>query len=261
MAIKRAGILNDVHIPFEDRQRYELALRIFAHAGIDHLFLNGDVGEFLGVSRHPRHPRDTELGFARELEYLNKKFDEIMEMFPGVPVTYICGNHEYRFFRFIRDLAPQMWGILDCPDILKFSERPRWRFVDYGPEQLVRVGESRLYLRHEPLGGGANPAKATAEKSVVDVAFGHTHIYQVHQHRKFGPTPYLVKAYSLGWLGDRSRNVFDYRGPKDNWVLGCSLVEWDTETGDYSLDFIDLTKFPVRYRGQTFSPRGSDVGG
>jgi hypothetical protein len=142
-----------------------------------------------------------------------------------------------------------MWGLIDCPSLLKFPDRPGWKFVPYGPTQLVKCGESNLYLRHEPLGSGQNPAKMTAEKSIVDIAFGHTHIYQVHTHRKFGPTPIVTKAYSLGWLGDKSRHVFDYRGSKDNWVEGITIVECDTESGDYTLEFVDLRKLPVGVRG------------
>lgn len=251
MPTESYAILNDVHHPFEDKQRYALALKIMKSASINHIYLNGDIGEFQGVSAWPMHPSD-KTDFCKELNYLNKRFDELMETFPGVSVTYICGNHENRLFRYIRDIAPALWGTMDCPALLQFERRPKWKFVDYEPSQLVRCGKANLYLRHEPLGGGQNPAKITAEKSSVDIAFGHTHVYQVHTHRKFGPTPLFTKAYSLGWLGDKSRHVFDYRGSKDNWVLGFTLVECDAKSGEYTLEFIDLRKIPVLYRGKLF---------
>ncbi len=238
--IERYGILNDVHFPFECRKRYPKALALFRKAKINRLFLNGDIGEFQGVTSHPIHPGE-KFSFCDELDYINKKFDELQDMFPDVPVVYICGNHEYRFFRYIRDIAPQMWGLLDCPQILRFQDRPRWKFVDYGPTQLVRCGSANLYLRHEPLGKSVNHCRITAETSLVDIAYGHTHIYQVNMHRKFGPSPVTTKAYSLGWLGDKSRHVFDYRGAKDSWVEGCTVVETDTKTGEYDLRFHDLS--------------------
>lgn len=251
MQIERYGILNDIHFPYEDKQRYAVALKIMKTVGINHLYLNGDIGEFQGVSAWPNHPSE-KLDFNQELNYLNKKFDELMALFPGLPVTYICGNHEYRLFRYIRDVAPAMWGTTDCPTLLQFDKRPGWKFVDYGPTQLVHCGKSKLYLRHEPLGMGVNCAKSTAEKASVDLAFGHTHVYQVHTHRKFGPTPSITKAYSLGWLGDKSRHVFSYRGARDNWVVGFTIVECEAKSGDYSLEFIDLTKIPILYRGILF---------
>lgn len=238
--IKRYGILNDVHFPFEDRPRYKFALKTFQEKQIDHLYLNGDIGEFAAVSSHAKHPGDAN-SLLKELEYINKRFDEVCALFPDVPVTLIEGNHCYRFFRYIRDVAPQMWGLIDCPQILKFHERPRWKFVPYGPTQIVKCGVSNLYLRHEPLAGGANHAGLTAAKSLVDLAYGHTHQYQIGAHRKFGPKPTVTKAYSLGWLGDRRHSVFDYRGSKDNWVEGFTYVEAEM-SGDYELQFIERTK-------------------
>lgn len=253
MGLKRYGILNDLHMPYEDRSRYKTALRILKKVKIDHLFLNGDIGEFLGVSAHPKHPENS-IAFPHEIDYLNKKFDEIQSMFQ-IPVTLIEGNHCYRFFRYIRDVAPAMWGLIDCPAILKFPERPGWKFVPYGPDQWVRCGVANLWLRHEPLCGGKSHAIGTAENAAVDVAYGHTHQFQTAAHRKCGPKPITTKAYSLGWLGDKTRSVFDYRGPKDRWVTGCTIVEADEKTGQYTLEFVCLDKLPALYRGEKFDAR------
>lgn len=254
MGILRAGILNDVHFPFEDKSRYKVALKIFKKLKIDHLYLNGDIAEFLAISTHPKHPGEA-APFPTEIAYINKQFDHIQEMFPGMPVTLIEGNHCYRFFRYIRDVAPHLWGLIDCPSILNFPDRPGWKFVPYGPTQYVKCGPSKLWLRHEPLGGRGLPAKATAETAYVDLAFGHCHTYQTYSHTKMGPVPFTTTAYCLGWLGDRSRNVFDYRGSKDSWVEGCTYVEADTGSDHYTLDFINLQKLPVLYRGLKFDAK------
>lgn len=249
-------VLNDIHFPYEDRQRYQLAISIAKEVKPTHIYLNGDIGEFQGVSSWAIHPSEKGMNFVQEVEYLNKKFDELQAIFPGVPVTLIEGNHCYRFFRYVRDVAPQMWGLIDCPSLLKFPERPLWKFVPYGPTQLVKCGKSSLYLRHEPIGRGASHAKTTAESSYVDLAYGHTHTYQAHTHRKFGPSPIMTKAYSLGWLGDKSRHVFDYRGSKDNWCTGFTVVECDEKSGAYTLDFISLEVLPVFYKGHKYAPKG-----
>jgi predicted phosphodiesterase len=254
MGIEVYAILNDVHLPYEERTRYKVALNIIKRQrNLKHIFLNGDIAEFAAISTYAKHPGESPR-FNDEIHYINKKFDEIETEFADIPVSLIEGNHCYRLFRYIRDLAPQMWGLVDCPSLFRFPER-RWKFHLYGPEQLVKCGASNLYLRHEPLGGGMNHAKATAEKSYVDIAYGHTHMYQSYAHRKFGPRPFITRAYSLGYLGDRNRAIFDYRGSKDNWIEGMTLVECDTKTGDYTLDFIDLRKLPVLYRGERYDAK------
>jgi hypothetical protein len=255
VAICSYAIFNDVHFPFENKQAYSVALKIIRQIkNLKGIYLNGDIGEFQGVSAWPVHPTEKNINLFAELSYLNKRFDELCEIFPDLPVTYICGNHEYRLFRFIRDTAPQLWGVMpDCPELLQFQKRPYWKFVDYTPTQLVKCGVANLYLRHEPLGRGQNHAKATAESSLVNLGYGHTHAYQVYAHKKFGPKPTTVRAYSLGWMGDVNRNVFDYRGSKDNWVTGFTIVEADEKSGDYTLEFLNLSKLPVLYRGEKYA--------
>lgn len=246
--------MNDIHFPFECRTRYSVAMKILQDLSPSRIYLNGDIVEFQGVSSWPVHPSERGMQYMDEILYANKRFDELMELFPDVPVTYICGNHEHRLYRFIRDLAPQLWGVMpDCPQLLQFDRRPYWKFIDYTNEQLVQCGESNLYLRHEPLGGGKNNARMTAENSCVDIAFGHTHTWQSFSHKKFGPRPFITRSFSLGFLGDKSRHVFDYRGSKDNWIEGITIVECDEETGAYTLEFIDMRVLPVLFRGKLYT--------
>lgn len=173
-----------------------------------------------------------------EVDYANKKLDLLQKDFKDIPVTYLEGNHEYRVFRYIRDIAPQLWGLTDCPKLFNFETRPLWKFITYGPSQLVKVGKCNdLYCRHEPLGGGQFHAKQTAEKALCSIIYGHTHTYQQYMHKKFGPTPKYIRAISNGWLGDITKGCFDYRGPKDNWQNGFMRVDCDEESGEFELRF------------------------
>lgn len=204
------------------------------------IYLNGDIAEIESVSTHPKSP-SAQKALLSELDYVNKKFDQLEKMFSGIPIHYICGNHEYRIYRFIRDVAPQMWGMLKLPSIFRFDERKSFKFYDYGPTQLVKIGSAKnLYCRHEPLVGGANHAKGTAEKSIHSIIYGHTHVYQSYTHKKFAEKPFNVTAISNGYLGNISAECFNYRGSKDNWQLGFSRVDVDEKSGDYEVRFISL---------------------
>ena len=111
------------------------------------------------------------------------------------------------------------------------------------PTQLVKVGCTKdLYVRHEPLVGGASHAKGTAEKSLVSLIYGHTHVYQSYTHKKFGPEPTTVTAISNGFLGDIRAKCFDYRGSKDNWQEGFTRIDCDEDTGLYTCQFIFNSK-------------------
>lgn len=127
------------------------------------------------------------------------------------------------------------------PKLFKFEDRPGWKFHDYGPTQIVKVGlAENLYCRHEPLVNGQAHARGTAEKSLVSIIYGHTHVRQTFTHKKFGPVPYNVTASSNGWLGDISKACFEYRGSKDNWQNGFTRIDCDEKTGEYEERFIYL---------------------
>lgn len=240
VAIHQYAILNDIHFPFESPAYYTAIDMIRNFPDLRGIYLNGDIAEIESASKHARSSKHQAL-LLEELDYVNQKFDTLQRLFPDLPVQYLCGNHEYRIFRLIRDQAPQLWGILSEPKLFKFDERPRWTFWDYGPTQLVKVGKTKdLYCRHEPIAGGQMHSKGTAEKSVVSIIYGHTHVYQQYTHKKFGPAPYNVTAISNGWLGDISKPCFNYRGSKDNWQLGFTRVDCDERTGEYEARFIRL---------------------
>lgn len=243
MGLIQYAVLNDIHFPHES-SAYERAIRLISHLpDLRGIYLNGDIGEIESVSSHPKSPL-AQQSLLAELDYINVKLDELGKMFPGLPVTYIAGNHESRIYRYIRDVAPQMWGMADCPKLLNFDRRPGWKYVDYGPTQWVRCGVTRdLWLRHEPLGSAStNPAKFTAEKAYVSVLFGHCHTFSHYISKKQGPVPFTNMAMSCGWLGDINKTCFDYRGPKDNWVLGYTVVECEELYGDYEVYFKRLTQ-------------------
>lgn len=235
------AILNDIHFPYESPLYYHALSLMSQWPNLKAIYLNGDIAEIESVSSHPKGP-SAQKKLLSELEYLNEKLDELGKLFPDIAVRYLSGNHEYRIFRFIRDIAPEMWGMLECPTLLKFDQRPKWKFIDYGPTQLLKVGKTRdLYVRHEPLVGGVNHAKGTAEKALVSIIYGHTHVHQTFTHKKFGPRPISVTATSNGFLGDLTKDCFDYRGTKDNWQLGFMRVDCDEITGEYETRFQSLS--------------------
>jgi predicted phosphodiesterase len=257
--IIRYAVLNDVHFPYES-PAYKRAIKIIASwNNLKAIILNGDICEISSIKSHPAHPED-ERFLGKEIEYANSQFDLLQETFQEIPIAYVCGNHEHRVFRYIQNQAPHLWGLIDCPKLFKFDERPGWRFFQYGPRQLIQIGKTGLYARHEPLGMGLNPAKATADNSYVDVIFGHTHRYQVYSHKKFGPTPILTTAISNGWLGDASAKIFDYRPAKESWSLGFAEILVDSDTWEYHYNFVNLADHNPFYEGDIAKwPRAAEM--
>lgn len=241
MAKVQYAVMNDIHFPYENKVAYAKALAIIKSLpNLEHIYLNGDIGEIESVSKYTRSPTAQHI-LKHEIDYINTKLMELEMMFPDIPVTYIEGNHEHRIYRFVLNIAPQFWGLNTIEQLLQFDKRPHWRFVSYLTDQWVKCGKTKdLYLMHEPVGSGQTHSKTTAEQCYVSVLYGHTHVYQQYTKKIHGPEPYLVTATSGGYLGNINAECFGYRGKKDNWVNGFTVIDCDTETGEYDLKFIRL---------------------
>ena len=241
MGIIQCAVLNDIHFPYEGACYYKALEMMRSWPALRAIYLNGDIAEIESVSKYAKGPLAQSL-LIKELDYVNQKFDQLEKMFQYIPVHYLCGNHEYRIYRYIRDIAPQLWGMLKEPKLFKFDDRPHFKYYDYGPTQLVPIFKANnLFCRHEPLaGGGMFHAKATAEKSLVSLIYGHLHVYQQYTHKKFGPNPFSVTAISNGWLGDIKSECFNYRGSKDNWHEGFTRVDIEEKSGDWEARFMSL---------------------
>lgn len=240
MDVVQYAALSDIHFPYEGKCYYKAIEQIKTWPNLKRIYLNGDIGEFESISTHPKGPTANNSLLA-EIEILNQKLDTIQRLFPEVFVDLIEGNHCSRLFRYIRDIAPQMWGMIQMPSLLKFDQRPNWKFHTYGPTQWVKCGKTHdLWLRHEPLASGPAHARATAEKSYVSVMYGHVHSISQYTCKKIGPKPYHVTAYSPGWLGDIKKTCFDYRGSKDNWASGFARIDVDEKSGEYEVRIIRL---------------------
>lgn len=248
----KAGILNDIHWPYEG-PAYHLALKVFKEIGIDILYLNGDAGEFVSVMTHVKSPLD-EFLFVNERDQINRHLNTIQEKAGCKQVVWLGGNHEHRLARCLALVAPMFYGLgNDIETQFRIKERDGFSYIGYFPRQLFRCGESNLWLRHEPLASGMNHALNTAKQSVVDIAYGHLHQHQVASHKKmteFGKD-HTNYAYCLGWQGNIHSDKFNYRGSKDNWVSGFTIVEW-VARGFYRLEFIHVMDRECYYRGKVY---------
>lgn len=254
MSTERYVILTDIHFPYE-APCYELMLKVIADPdlNITRLYLNGDIAEFLAVSSHPKAATDSKL-LKEEIDYCNMRLNQLGDL--GYPVTYLCGNHEYRLERFLHRQAPELWGLgVDVPSLLDFANRPRFRWVSYGIHQFEKVGKTKLWLRHHPLRDGKQHCMNTLLETTVDIAYGHTHQAQSASMRKKSPgsVGVLMQAHSIPFLGDMDAHIFNYRGQCDNWANGFAFVHPHPKNDSYRLENIILENpRELYYNGKTY---------
>lgn len=248
MSIEAYGIVPDSHLPYESKVFYT-AFRILRDVpNLKGIYFLGDLVEFESISRWAKHP-DGYNHLRDEIGYTLYRLKDIRRIFPKLPITWILGNHEARLSKFLMDI-PQLWGIEDLSiRSLFLLDELNISTVDYNPTQLCRIGNTETYARHEPRGKGQFCAKQTAEKSGINTLFGHTHTRQYYEHRLYNK---IVFAASNGWLGDHTKEIFNYRDVNACYSKNVSILYHDSRFKKDALEMIDLNQDEGFFHGKIY---------
>lgn len=246
MKIKKALILPDSHVPFEDKRAYALMLKVAKYVKPDEIVILGDYLDFYSVSAHAKDSELANLTLKQEVDAGSKRLEELDILFPRAKKVFIEGNHEFRLARYLRDRAPDLFGLVDLPEILGLNKRKNWKWIPYGPYQKYKVLKSKLHARHEPLAGSA---KATATRAMASVIYGHIHSIEEHQVVSMDGSNY--RAISVGWLGDTKHKAFSYVKNHAQWSHGFGIVHV-LPNGDWFHQTIHIIDYQCVYAGKLF---------
>jgi hypothetical protein len=251
MSLLRAGIITDSHIPYEHKRRYAAMMNCFADARLDALYIIGDFADFYGINGHgPKNPGVLE-SFKEEVEAVNKRLDEIDQLLPDKKKGYVEGNHEYRFERYLLQNAPALFGVTECRNLFKIDQRPGWSWLSYGPHQLGRVLNSKLYIKHEP---SITTITTMAKHHGANLTFGHIHRIVESYHRNIEGQQLV--SFCSGWLGDaRMDKIFGYIKGHNLWQNGFTMVDVDPSNGFFYHQTISfLENDSCVYHGKIYNP-------
>lgn len=237
-----ALIIPDTHIPYHDQRAYNLMLDVAKDVeDLQEIVILGDYADWYAVNAHGKHPAFTHV-LVEEINQVRKELERLTKMFPKVKKVFVAGNHEHRLERYIYNNAPELFGLIDTPTVLSL-DKLGWEYIPYGSNQKYSVMGSKLYARHEPLGGGVHAASGTVDKAGCSMVFGHIH--RIQQYRKVFITGEDHMAACVGWLGDKNHPVMGYLKTHAQWQLGFGLVNV-VDNGNFFLDtkhIIDYTTF------------------
>lgn len=218
--ITRAGLLFDIHFPFEDRKAYGLALDVLEEIGVDELVLGGDALDFYSVNSHGKN-LDIKLAMKDEVEYGRAKLADLQKRFRKARRVFLEGNHSYRLRRYLERQAPELFGVYDLPQLLEL-EKHGFEFVPYGPYQKHHVLGSQLIARHEPIGGGVHAAYQSVTKAGASIISGHLHRIQEYQICNLKGE--YLRGISVGCLCDKYDPVMAYVPNFHQWQSGFCVI-------------------------------------
>lgn len=225
---QRVLVLSDIHIPYHDEKALKSAVEFGKKVKPSIVLLNGDIGDFYGVSRHSKDPRRE---LSQELDAIRQFLFWLRKEFPRARIIYKVGNHEDRLDRFLMQRAPELLGIahFSIASFLHFEEM-KIELVD--SLQLIRLGHLPIYHGHElPQGmtSPVNPARGIWMRVQESLLCGHWHRTSEHTEST-GLDKRLSSCWSTGCLCSLSP---DY-AIVNRWNHGFAVVETDA-SGQYEV--------------------------
>lgn len=189
----RAAIINDLQIPYHDPRALDVAQQIIRDFGPDVLDENGDIFDFLNLSRYPTVKTPMNERMACEFESEIERGIAIQQAFVAETkpkrIHRKNGNHEWRLLRAISNADANAKKILELkvvrqaysyPSLFRFNELPvkvkfageypngLWLHPKLPPDKNVWVEHG--YVARKKSGFTAN---ALMEERMCSVICGH----------------------------------------------------------------------------------------
>jgi len=221
-------ILSDIHLPYQDNEALECAISEGLKQGCDAIILNGDALDCHMISDFVKDPRKRK--FKDELYSIRQFLASLRHTFPNAQIYYKEGNHEERYWRYMRIKAPELFDIdaFDFPT-LTHCDKHDVKWID-GKSKL-NIGKLSIFHGHEfgkQFLPSVNVARGLFMKTKVSALCGHHH--QTAEHNERDANGKFITCWGVGCLSELSP---DYN-PYSKYNHGFAIVDKGTN-GNYSV--------------------------
>lgn len=219
----RTLILNDIHLPYHEKQAIELAIKEGKRRQVNRIILNGDTLDFYQLSRFSRDPRLR--SFSGEIEMGKQLIEALREQFPDAEIIWKDGNHEERYQHYLEANAKELIGVAE----FRFEV-----LMDFFNSGVVYVNDKRpIHLGHNILVHGhefgqqifspVNPARGLFMKAKHNSACGHHHATSEHTARSLDGK--VIVCWSVGCLC----HINPAYRPINDWNHGFAFQETQSD--------------------------------
>lgn len=214
-------VIPDTHVPFEDKKAWNCALRAIREVQPQRIVIIGDFLDCLTVSHFPRLPSRVQL-LQYEIKRGREALDRITDAAPKAKVVYCCGNHELRLEKYLAQKAPELFGLIDIPDLLGVTKRG-WTWVPY--RNHVTFG--KVAYSHDLGYSGKSATSRCLDSFGGNIVTGHVHSAGV----VYGGTVLGEHRVSMtcGWLGDFGAIDYMHQSKTKDWQHGLGIVKQDAK--------------------------------
>lgn len=193
----KAAVINDLQVPYHDPDAVDVAQQIIRDFGpVDVLDLNGDIFDFLNLSRHPNVKTQLNEHTACDFESEIDKGIELVQKFVAETqpksIHWKNGNHEWRLLRAIANADQAAKKILELKVIRDAYSYPSLFRFDALPVRVRFAGEY-------PNGLWLHPDLPASENVWVE------HGYVARKHSGFTANALLNERFSSAICGHCER--------------------------------------------------------
>lgn len=236
-------IVPDTHRPYHDKRAWALMLKAAKVLKPYYLVCIGDLADFYAVSSHSKDPRRVNC-LQREVADVKVALDELDDL-KAVERIFIAGNHEDRLTRYLKDKAPELFGVVGIPQLFNLYERG-WKYVPY--KEDVKIG--KITFTHDVNAAGRGAIHKALDTYQDCIVTGHTHRLQYAVEGN-ASTPDTRVSAAFGWLGDVKQVDYMHRATaQKNWALGFGYGLMDPKTGFMYLTPVPIVRYTCVVNGQ-----------
>lgn len=232
-------VLNDIHIPKQNKKALSCALKAIALIKPDGITLNGDIMDAGTFSRHDRfkfpkqHWTDSQFYEASKYEYeeTNKFLDKIDQIAPKARKRYEYGNHEVWIEDYIKESPKTRREIFGIDHRLSLLLRG-YELFPYNT--FMRLGKLRVT---HGIYSCTNHAKKHLDAMGASILYGHLHNLEVAS--KITPDHTSHMAWANGCLCDLNPAYLKNR--PQNWNHSFAVVYvWPNQ--EFQVDIVRIQK-------------------
>lgn len=244
MSLDRVLFVPDTHVPFHDRQAWDLVLDIGQDFKPDTLVHLGDLMDFYAVSSYSKDPTRA-LRLADELVEVRECRADLDAL--GAKRKIMLGsNHGDRLERYLRDKAPALFGLITEAELLELPQND-WEWYPYRTHTTL----GNLHLTHDVGGSGKYATARALDTFQASVVIGHNHAMQYFVGGD--ATGAIQVGAQFGWLGDVNQVDYAHRiKALRNWHLGFGIGYHDTDTGEVWLVPVPIIDYTACVEGRIY---------
>lgn len=214
----RVVCIPDVHVPFQDKAAWGLALRITKALKPDYVVQLGDFADLVAVSGHDKE-FGVNVSLDHELSAIQDEWGKLEVAAGRAKVVALLGNHETRLLRYVAKNASKLESIIPGFPAL-FRMGAKTVSVPYQEEFCI----GKVHFVHDVGHAGKTATQQTLDAVGHCVVHGHTHrgavVYDGTSdgERRFG--------LGCGWLGDVDAIRYMAPAKTRSWQHGIGIVDY-----------------------------------